>query len=329
MGYPLYREVKIWAPISLTHREKLTALVLADDANDTTRLTWKSTEDPEIMRFALVKNERDMRKILARLREEKILEAAASGHNGRIAKFRFLHLEPDGCPGLPDCSCPLALAVQIEPPTTDGDLDSNAAVGGPERTGYTHPERTAPVQKEPPTEGVGGSNRHRRRSKKNRPTPSSSSTTSSSRSASAEARVTDGGGGGQQDKHHGPAVALVATLNYLGKPANQVQQKTLVQRVHAALVAGWTEPALKRYLDLGAGDGIGNAAAVYLTRLGPERLPGAPSPTDGQRPSGLPTWCGRCNRGERPGTAAERMRHHPDGTQTRCECHPGYKPTST
>ncbi|MGW5333619.1 hypothetical protein [Streptomyces bauhiniae] len=169
MGYELYREVKVWAPPSLTHREKLTAMVLADDANDKTRLTWNSVVDPEIMNQAMVKNDRDMRKILAKLQDEKVIESAGGGHNGRIAKYRFRHLNPAGCPGGAMCGCPLALAVQNEPATGD--------VGGPERTGYPERSQRAPVQKEPATEGVAGSNWHRRRSDSDRPTPSPSSTT--------------------------------------------------------------------------------------------------------------------------------------------------------
>jgi hypothetical protein len=174
MGYELYREVKVWASPSLTHREKLTAMVLADDANDKTRLTWNSVVDPEIMRQAMVKNDRDMRKILAKLQDEKVIESAGGGHNGRIAKYRFLHLDPVGCPGESGCGCPLALAVQKEPATTEPTHD----VGGPERTGYIDGASSTPVQKEPATDRVGGPNRHRSRSESDRPTPSPSSTTS-------------------------------------------------------------------------------------------------------------------------------------------------------
>lgn len=163
MGYELYREVKVWAPPSLTHREKLTAMVLADDANDKTRLTWNSVVDPEIMRQAMVKNDRDMRKILAKLQDEKVIESAGGGHNGRIAKYRFLHLDPAGCPGGSGCGCPLTLAVQNEPATE--------RVGGPERTGYDKASDPGPVQKEPPTDGVAGSNWHRSRFESDLPTP--------------------------------------------------------------------------------------------------------------------------------------------------------------
>lgn len=154
MGYGLYREVKKHAPQTLTHREKLVAMVLADESTDETRLTRTSAFDPMFLAMCMVKNDRDMRKILARLQEEKIIERASGGHNGRVAKFRFLHLGP--------------------------------AVGGSEGTGYEDDGAEPEDQKEPPTEGVGGSFQHRRRSKKNLPTPSVPSTTSPSAAPPAE-----------------------------------------------------------------------------------------------------------------------------------------------
>ncbi|MEU3287811.1 hypothetical protein [Streptomyces longwoodensis] len=116
MGYELYREVKVWAPTTLTHREKLTALVLADDANDKTRLTYSSVVDPEIMRQAMVPDDRSMRRIIAKLKEEKVLEHVGGGHNGRTAKYRFLHMAPAGSSaGVP--SDPADVAGSKTPPT--------------------------------------------------------------------------------------------------------------------------------------------------------------------------------------------------------------------
>lgn len=160
MGYELYREVKIWAPATLTHREKLTALVIADDALDETRLTWSSVVDPEIMRQAMVKNQRDMLKVVARLQDEKIIEHAGGGHNGAVAKYRFLHLAP-----------PTMKGVEKEHPT--------GGVGGPKRTPYG----PGADQKEHPTDAEGCSNPPGRVSKTNTPTPSTPSTTTPSSSA--------------------------------------------------------------------------------------------------------------------------------------------------
>ncbi len=182
MGYPLFREVKASAPAGLTHREKLVAMVLADDANDHSRLTHSSTVSPEILEQAMVKTDRDMRKILARLVDMKVLELAASGHNGRTAKYRFLHISPDGCPG-GRCRCPFALEVQKEPATDTAETDEDEPVAGPEKTAYDEPEEEPDVPEKTGYDGVGGSFRNRRRSKKDLPTPPSSSTTTTTSSA--------------------------------------------------------------------------------------------------------------------------------------------------
>ncbi|AWS44505.1 hypothetical protein [Streptosporangium sp. 'caverna'] len=148
MGYPIYREVMDFAPDTLTHREKLVALVLADDANDNTRTTWNSVVDPKILRRAMVKNDRDMRKILTKLKDAGVLEQVVSGHSGSTAKFRFL---------------PLALAV-------DNSVDSDAE-GGSIRTAFEGDTDGKPVLSGPPSEGEGGSIWHGSRFDLNRPTP--------------------------------------------------------------------------------------------------------------------------------------------------------------
>jgi hypothetical protein len=155
----------VWAPPTLTHREKLTAMVLADDANDQTRVTWSSVVDPEIMRQAMIKNDRDMRKVVARLQDEKVIEHAGGGHNGRTAKYRFLHMAPAS----------VAKPVQKEPATDD--------VGGPKETGYADEREVKPVRNDPPTGTVAGPNRHRSRSKSDPPTPSLPTTSPSKTAA--------------------------------------------------------------------------------------------------------------------------------------------------
>ncbi|MBE4789956.1 hypothetical protein [Streptomyces caniscabiei] len=174
MGYELYREVKVWAPPSLTHREKLTAMVLADDANDRTRLTYSSVVDPEIMRQAMVPDDRSMRRIIAKLKEEKVLEHVGGGHNGRTAKYRFLHLAPAGSG--------ITLPGENDPATAD--------VGGSESPSYESEPDEKAGENDPPSDGVGGSFSASSRVKKTPPTPSppttSSSTTPTDKSASGQ-----------------------------------------------------------------------------------------------------------------------------------------------
>jgi hypothetical protein len=224
MGYPIYRDVKVWASSELTKGEKLAALVLADDANDRTRLTFSSTEDPEILRQALVPDDRAMRRILVALQKLKIIVHAGGGYNGSTAKYRFLHLDPTGCPGPPECVCPAGKAGENHPSSEprDGDeggqkspafpdpqdllgSDQHPPSGGSNEAGVgaIHPgqgceggaKKTAflldddiakAVQNDPPSGAEGGRFSAGRRVKTTRPTPSTSSTTSSSTAAAAK-----------------------------------------------------------------------------------------------------------------------------------------------
>lgn len=187
MGYPLYREVKKWAPATLTHREKLAALILADDANDVTRETYSSVVDPDILRFAMIKNERDMRKVLTRLLEEKVLERVTVGGNGRTAKYRFLYLAP----------ATQTTAAGPERTANNGprsgvagpERTSNSGVAGTNETANPHVQATLDVPEKTCNSGVAGSFWNSCRSESDRPTPSTSSTTSSTTSAAAAAET--------------------------------------------------------------------------------------------------------------------------------------------
>lgn len=271
MGYPLFREVKTSSPVGLTHREKLVAMVLADDANDKSRLTHSSTVSPEILEQAMVKTDRDMRKILARLVELKVLEHAASGHNGRTAKYRFLHLSPDGCPGSP-CRCPLALPVQKEPATDTPEPEEDEPIGGPEKPSYNDSDETTDVPEKTGYDGVGGSFRNRRRSKKNLPTPPSSSTTNSTPPSDESDDKP------QQPKKH--AVADDLTAAFWNVHGRGLAQSFIAVRgvVRTAIGNGVERDQLARALDQVARDGkpiSGGTLAYAIGRLRTIRPGGA------------------------------------------------------
>lgn len=273
MGYPLFREVKNSSPVGLTHREKLVAMVLADDANDKSRLTHSSTVSPEILEQAMVKTDRDMRKILARLVEMKVLEHAASGHNGRTAKYRFLHLEPAGCPGSP-CRCPLALPVQKEPATDTPEPEEDEPVAGPEKPPYDEADDEADVPEKTGYDGVGGPFRNRRRSKKDLPTPPSSSTTNSTAAAGSS---TDRQ---QQPQKH--AVADELTAAFWKVHGKGLAQSFLAVRavIRTAIGNEVDRNQLARALDQVARDGkpiSGGTLAYAIGRLRTTRPGGARS----------------------------------------------------
>lgn len=160
MGFKLFIEVRDYAPASLTHREKLTALILADDAKDESRLTFSSVVDPVIMERAMIKTERDMRKVLARLVETGVLENVVSGRKGAIAKYRFLPLAPAGA--LDDLPTPKEV---LSGPPMEEVTDAKEVLFGP------------------PNGPIGGPFRHQRRSNLDLPTPLTPSISSSSSDA--------------------------------------------------------------------------------------------------------------------------------------------------
>jgi hypothetical protein len=98
VGSRLYVEVLDFAPTTLTHREKLALAVLADDARDTTRITWSSVESEKTLRRAQVSRPQ-MYEVLKALVKKGVLERVTAGQKNGTAKYRILPLQ---CPELPD-----------------------------------------------------------------------------------------------------------------------------------------------------------------------------------------------------------------------------------
>lgn len=88
-----------------------------------------------------------------------------------------------------------------------------------------------------------------------------------------------GGGGGdapQQKEEPDPvAAAFVDRLPYRGRIPGPRQRDHLIERVSAALAAGWSEWALRVQLTEET-DSAKSLSAVYRHRLAPENLPAAP-----------------------------------------------------
>jgi hypothetical protein len=230
------------------------------------------------MQQAMVKNQRDMLKIVARLQEEKVLEHAGGGHNGKIAKYKFLHLASVS-----------SMGVQNEHPTGKG-VESE------------HPTGDGPDQNEHPTDAEGCSFSTRRVSETNTPTPSSPPTTSPSSSADATSQgpadptPQEGGGGGAADaeQHRARAAAFVDSLDYCGQPPSRTQKIKLTQLAVGALVAGWTERDLRQELDLGPNP-VRSVVAVYLHRLKAEQFREPPAPAASTADRTPPARCPDCD----------------------------------
>lgn len=103
MGGRLYVEVLDFAPTTLTHREKLFLAVLADDANDKTRLTWSSVECVKNLRRGKLSRPQAYEVIKA-LTSKGCLERVAAGQKNGRAKYRILPLQSPEIPDADDGS---------------------------------------------------------------------------------------------------------------------------------------------------------------------------------------------------------------------------------
>lgn len=110
-------EVLNEAPEALTHREKLLLVVLAEDANDDTRVTWNSVERPEVLRGAKVSRSQ-LYAVLKSLASKGVLEKLSSGQKNGTAKYKIPKFpETAQCPGIPDTDPP---SQGPSSPDTDG-----------------------------------------------------------------------------------------------------------------------------------------------------------------------------------------------------------------
>ncbi|MFC7219292.1 hypothetical protein ACFQLX_14100 [Streptomyces polyrhachis] len=101
MGIGLILDVLNNAPDALTHREKLLLVVLAEDANDSTRVTWNSVERPEVLRRAQVSRSQ-LYAAMKSLAAKGALEKLSSGQKNAVAKYRIPVFETGRHPGTTD-----------------------------------------------------------------------------------------------------------------------------------------------------------------------------------------------------------------------------------
>ncbi|MGW1267580.1 hypothetical protein [Streptomyces sp. NPDC002491] len=137
MGSRLYVEVLDYAPTTLTHREKLALSVLADDARDSTRVTWSSVESAKILRRAQVSRPQ-IYEVIKALVKKGVLEKVSSGQKNGTAKYRILPLQ---CPEIPDAD---ADDQGPEFPDTDDAQGPEIPDPGPELEGQEIPDTDPP-----------------------------------------------------------------------------------------------------------------------------------------------------------------------------------------
>jgi Fe2+ or Zn2+ uptake regulation protein len=105
VGIRLIVEVLTGAPEALTHREKLLLVVLAEDANDDTRITWNSVERPEVLRGAKLSRSQ-LYAVLKSLTAKGAIEKLAAGQKNGTAKYRIAKFPDFQCQGIRDIETP-------------------------------------------------------------------------------------------------------------------------------------------------------------------------------------------------------------------------------
>lgn len=101
MGIRLIVEVLTSAPEALTHREKLLLVVLAEDANDSTRVTWNSVERPEVLRGAKLSRSQ-LYAVLKSLNAKGVLTKLTAGQKNGAAKYQIAKFPEPQCLGFAD-----------------------------------------------------------------------------------------------------------------------------------------------------------------------------------------------------------------------------------
>ncbi|MFF2437949.1 hypothetical protein ACFVU4_27920 [Streptomyces sp. NPDC058107] len=306
-----------WKDAGLTAGERDDLIVLAENANDRSRLTWGPVHAPYILKRAN-KSAPGWKNAVGKLLRKKVLTQHVPGRVGQVAVYHLMCLCPepphDGYQGF--CTRPERVTSQVTHPedqTGEGHLSDD-----PE--GHTADDPKAEEGHLSDDERVTG---------EMTPTPllssfkSPSDTPSSSvaedSSEPIEGVVIEGGGGGDSSNEFiKQAYVFVDALDYRGKVPGRKRRTTLAMRAVAAFEAGWTEQTLADYLDLG-GAPVNAAAAVYEHRLREDELPEAPTPLAAGR--ALPPACSNCL-DEHPGAQTNlRLRIRGDG-QPCPDCHP-------
>ncbi|MET9517469.1 hypothetical protein [Streptomyces sp. NPDC002994] len=133
MGIRLIVEVLTSAPEALTHREKLLLVVLAEDANDDTRITWNSVERPEVLRGAKLSRSQ-LYAVLKTLIAKGVLAKLAAGQKNGTAKYQIAKFPESQCQGIADTDAPPQgpETPDTESPQSPGTPDTDANGQRPE-----------------------------------------------------------------------------------------------------------------------------------------------------------------------------------------------------
>ncbi|MGW5273598.1 hypothetical protein ACWEQP_13620 [Streptomyces sp. NPDC004044] len=295
MGVRLIVEIlDHWPDAGLTAGERDDLIVLAENANENTRLTWGPVHAPYILKRAN-KSAASWKNAIGKLLKKKVLTQHTPGRIGQVAVYHLTCLCPepphDGYQGF--CTRPERGTSQMAHPEEakeEGHLSDDPqghSTDDPEAVeGHLSDDErvTGDVTPTPLVPSF------------NSPSNTPSSSLAEVESDVLEGVVIEGGGGGsdsfQESIKEGERVsAFLGSLDFRGKVPSKRQRLKLGPLVAAAFEAGWTEQTLGDYLDLG-GAAVNSATAVYLHRLGEDELPEPPAFIAAGRP--LPPPCAQC-----------------------------------
>jgi hypothetical protein len=248
MGVKLIVEVMQHAPETLSAKELYAATVLAENANDATRLIWSSIEDPEFQSRLRVKRAR-LYELVDALVLKGVLEQTSTGHKHGRARYRFAAFT----------RCPQAQRPAV------------TAAEAPERVREPQTLNHAQCPEDPDVSVR----------KTRTPTPLYPSTTTPPPSPSKAPETGTGlerGDGGTELDHHRAQTAgsLIAALPFDMRAVGPSRVRRLHAAIVHALAEGWTDADLKDEL-LRDPQGVRSAIGVWLDRLKPDNL-GPPRP---------------------------------------------------
>lgn len=260
MALRLILEVLDHAPESLTPKEHLAAIVLAENANERTRQVWDSVEDPKIMARIRVKRAR-LYELLDGLIEKGVLEQTAVGQKQSRARYRFRVLCPAQCPEHPDTETKISVRESR-------NLNNVQCPEGPDVSvhGFRTPTPSLLVKDLPPPPGPAGA---------------------------APDDTAAAGDSYAQTKPNPDAEAVIDKLDLQREPGRS-ERALLLAPITAALTAGWTVPDLITTLDrdwTGAKDRVRTAVARAKDLGRPPRATASGT--------SKPPWCGQCEQSTR------------------------------
>jgi len=260
MALSLILEVLDHAPDSLTPKEHLAAIVLAENANERTRQIWDSIEDPKIMARIRVKRAR-LYELIEGLIEKGVLEQTAVGQKQTRARYRFRVLCPAQCPEHPDTEAKVSVRESRNLNNAQRPEDPDVSVHG-----FRTPTPSLLVNKPPPP-------------------PAADTDTSGAQEAAA--------GGGCAEQEPNPDADTVIDKLDLQRQPGRSERAQLLAPITAALAAGWSVPDLIATLDrdwTGANDRV--RTAIYRAKdLGAPRT----KTSGAQGGFAMPPHCGTCH----------------------------------